>query len=640
MWLKARIVAGFLVNLALYAAAAWWVWQRGGTGPRVGLWLMVLGTSLALPVVIYKWRNRHVAVLYEEMEPFATVGCGNDERQLVRRVFKPWSVHRNVGQIGETLAGWALLAIGALLFGFGGYWLQPVWPELSLRRAAFLGAALMMLGWYEQAFRTIPVESEPDAERPDDHGTARPATVREVRNPGGKPGDVTEDLRHALWMGLDPEHPRHPALGYSGELSAITIGAPGTSKFASAVCPTLLTFEGTAVVFDPKAQAASVTGPYRTHSMRHRVVYFNPGNDPAVPGPPASCNPFADMDPTSPLFESRVRTLAQILQPIDPHEHSKFFSGGARGLIGAVSLHLRTTEGQHATLPMLSDKLFQADPQLDAMFVEMAASHVPAVRNCGRRFSNSLHIQSAKDIVQTARGSVEFLSDGVMRALFSNGPSCFSWKQLKSDRVTVYIVFSPELAKAYGQAIEVLFSLALNVALEKPKAPCLFLIDEFANALPRRGVAATALLNAFAYGRDNGVRIWAFFQSWAQIVSQFEEENDFYTMLSAGGMLQCFGAGTGDGLTAEKISELSGMETIFQTVDPGKTQQTFPGDKPQRNSMGRRLVDPKAVRELVGNGGQILWIAKVANPLLSMKRLPAYFDIPWLKERAGKDPFH
>jgi hypothetical protein len=138
--------------------------------------------------------------------------------------------------------------------------------------------------------------------------------------------------------------------GYTSDISALVVSPAGGGKFSCSICPTLLTNQDDhIIVFDPTGQAAAVTGgsvapgakAWRRDGLKRRVVVINPfGILGHILQASASVNPLAEIEPDSPTFESDMRGIAAIIQPVHAAETNRFFSESSRELLAALSVAL------------------------------------------------------------------------------------------------------------------------------------------------------------------------------------------------------------------------------------------------------------------------------------------------------------
>jgi type IV secretory pathway TraG/TraD family ATPase VirD4 len=449
-------------------------------------------------------------------------------------------------------------------------------------------------------------------------------------------------------------------LAYTGDISALVVSPAGGGKFSCSLCPTLLTNQDDhIIVFDPTGQAAAVTGgsvvpgakAWRREGLKRRVVVINPFNILGhILQKSASVNPLAEIDQDSPTFESDMRGIAAIIQPVHAAETNRFFSESSRELLAAMLMHTRSIHGKAATLPMVNDALQQSEPYLnETVFKAMIESVCPAVRHIGNQYylpQGAERSKGAKDVLATAKTAMAWLSDSVMQRLFSQPD--FSWKELKRqtpERLTVYIVWPSNKGADHAKAAELLLSTALDTLLDYPTTPVLMLVDEMANALQKKGRGIDLIRRGFAEGRKYGVRVVGVLQNWGQLIALAGEE-DATTLAANAGITVFFGAAPGDHITADYICKTAGQQGIWQpsqdkpVVVAADGGAEFIGWQPSTsNATGVPLLHPQMLPEINRNGQLLAFLGKSGFPLL-MDRFPHYFQVKELAARADPDPFH
>jgi type IV secretion system protein VirD4 len=414
----------------------------------------------------------------------------------------------------------------------------------------------------------------------------------------------------------------------------------------------MLTNRENIIVYDPAGQACAVTSRYR-REIGHRVVIFDAFN--ALPGrlgESASISPLWELNPERETFEGDIRAIAMTLLPVDPGEKQKHFSESAQDMIAAVAMHIRVTEGEKATLPRVNQVLHLGPFELNKFFEAMQNSPFEASRQVGMTY----HLQkptdardSVQDVLDTARRATKFLADRAMLKLFSGSVETnFSFRDLKDPAkpTTVYIVWPANRGKTYAKASDLLISSAINTLMDYPSEPrCLVIVDEMPTALQKNGGGVEKIKDMFTNGRKYGARVQVVGQDWSQFLTMFPNEKDASTLLASAGMAQFFGAGAMDKQTQALLCEQAGTLTIWRPsqnkpviVSTEHHAELIGWDEAQSGPMGIPLLRPADLREMHGNGGQIVFLMGGRFPVI-MPRFPHYFQIPALAARADPDPY-
>src|SRR6185437_8078426 len=170
----------------------------------------------------------------------------------------------------------------------------------------------------------------------------------------------------------------------AGERHVITIAPSRSGKGTTAIIPTLLDYEGSVLVIDPKGQNAAVTAR-RRGEMGHQVIVINPfGLHTGEPWnlPKHSFNPLAAIQPGE-NFVADVSSLCEALivtEGKDPH-----WSNAARDLVSAIIMHLKLDTPDKASLPRMRAKLTLPPKEFKELLDDMLASSEPAVRQLAGR---------------------------------------------------------------------------------------------------------------------------------------------------------------------------------------------------------------------------------------------------------------
>ena len=178
--------------------------------------------------------------------------------------------------------------------------------------------------------------------------------------------------------------------------------------------------------------------------------------------------------------------------------------------------------------------------------------------------------------------------------------SSFSFEELKSDRVTLYLVLPPDRIDACRRWLRLLVGSALRALMRARSAPTervLFLLDEF----PALG-ALPPLERAVSLARGYSITCWLLAQDLAQIQTLYPSA--WPSFVANAGVVQAFGANNVE--TASYLSAMLGASTVrvpsvstSRVVDGGifgprgETRQSWGSSE-----RGRPLLTPDEVRRL------------------------------------------
>lgn len=435
-----------------------------------------------------------------------------------------------------------------------------------------------------------------------------------------------------LWLPLP--------VAYKKGLHAITIAPNGSGKGACVQIPVLLSHSGSVLINDPKAENAIVTAKYRRDTMKHRVYVLNPFNilqaEFAAQGfTSARFNPLATLDPTNSVFTSQVDAISAALIEVgkDP-----FWDNAARDLISCFVMYVCLEPSEPKTLPNVRRLLqLDQDTALASLFQYMARSPFAPLAQRIQTFIGKSKTNDA--IFSTARNQTAWLDVPVF--VDNLGASDFSFADLKSEGVTVYLCVPAEMMATYAKWFRLLLTCGINDIIRAPRVssslpwwrqvwrwlsdfkrvPVLFLVDE-APVLGRLEV----LLTAMGLARGFGVQIWTFWQNLNQITANYDQSAE--TFFANAGLQQYFTPN--DQSTAEHISDACGFyteEAISQRPD---------GTKVMERQTQRLLVSPTELRGMP-DSRQIVFFKGIENPFLIGKT--PYFQSWLLQGRAMPNPY-
>ena len=167
----------------------------------------------------------------------------------------------------------------------------------------------------------------------------------------------------------------------------VTFAPTGEGKGRSSIIPALLTFDGTAIVIDPKGEACAVTSAHR--ETLGLVVRLDPYG--LTTEAPDHLNPFDLVDATGASHSEAALSLASLLAP-RTFSDDPFWDNRATSIIAGVIAGLFATEPQETRHPV----------RLRAILSQSAPIRWPCgwtltvarwERSRSRRWRNSWHCQ-------------------------------------------------------------------------------------------------------------------------------------------------------------------------------------------------------------------------------------------------------
>lgn len=409
---------------------------------------------------------------------------------------------------------------------------------------------------------------------------------------------------------------------YNGGRHLITVAPNGSGKGACVQIPTLLEYNASILMIDPKGENAIVTAKYRRDKMRQKVFVINPfgvlAPDFSAQGfASARFNPLANLDYGKPSFVSDVAAICEAL--VMSESSDPYFDNAARDLFSCFVMYVCTQPGEAPTLPRCRQLLMQSKEAFKLLLQNMEKSHFQPLAQRVTTFQGESKTNDV--IVQSARNHTAFLDNPAL--LGNMAGSDFDFADLKRDKVTVYVVVPADKMNAFSRWFRLLVTSALETVMNAPKTqqrPVLFMLDEF----PVLGKMA-CIETAVGLARGFGIQLWFFLQDYSQIVAIYGTRASSF--FANAGIQQFFTPN--DMQTAKYLSDRLGTYTI-------RAQNKKANDEVYMQPQTRREL--ANAQELLGmpKNRQIVFSADSGDSFLINKKL--YFQSR-LKKRAGKNPY-
>ncbi len=414
------------------------------------------------------------------------------------------------------------------------------------------------------------------------HGTARWGTAIEA----WRAGLLSE---HGLILGRWPGQFVKPLIRVQTEKHLLTIAPTRAGKGVGTIIPNLLTYPGSAFVIDPKGENALATAA-RRRAMGQKVHVLDPWN---ITRLGQSCfNPMALLDPTSIDLIEDAALIADALVPENSRSSTEaFWEEEAKALLTGLLLYIVTHEPvELRTLPRLRELLTLDMPDFQSLMGFMSETTVAngLVTRCANRHRQKPERERAS-VISSAQAHTHFLDSPRLKATLSG--SDFRPSDLKSERMTIYLVLPANRLHSYARWLRLIINCLLSELADQPertKHPVLFILDEFP-ALGRLGSIETALGLMAGFG----VQLWPIVQDLAQLKHLYPER--WASFLANAGAIQAFGIN--DPMTADLLSKLLGTRTVG--VKSRTERGGASGDGGSSYSVvGRPLLYPAELRSL------------------------------------------
>lgn len=348
-----------------------------------------------------------------------------------------------------------------------------------------------------------------------------------------------------------------------GEGHLITIAPTGAGKGRGALIPNLLTYEGPAIVIDPKGEACSVTARRRSE-LGQKVHIIDPFG--LVTDASDSLNPMDAFD---------VPGLDQSAVAMDI---AKQLSGGGRSVkdpfwdirghdlaAGIISAVASTAEGEERNLAKARRMIKADDVTYNlAVLLDTLGSKL-------HRFAYE-EISSFLQTVEITRSGIHATAASYFSVIASDAAQRTIMKSTidlaavtRGDPMTIYLVVPPLKLASHAPLFRLWTSTLMAAVLARtgplPRHRTLFAIDEVAQ------IGDFSMLSmVYTLARSYGMRCWAFFQDVAQIQRLLEKE--WSTVLNNTGAIQAFGVS--NGMMARDLAAVLGdfSEEQLRTMSP------------------------------------------------------------------------
>lgn len=321
-----------------------------------------------------------------------------------------------------------------------------------------------------------------------------------------------------------------------GEGHLITIAPTGAGKGRGALIPNLLTYEGPAIIIDPKGEAYRVTAR-RRREMGQQVYVIDPFG--VVTDKTDSLNPMDGFD----------------VPGIDPSalamDIAKQLSGGCMSLkepfwdlrghdlaAGVISAVASTEEPGNRTMSR-ARKYLKTDDCVYGLAVLLDTKGKDLHRFAYEEIASFLQTEDRcrSGIHATACSYFSVIgSDAAQKTIMSSSIDLNA--VARGDPMTIYMVVPPTKLASHAPLFRLWTSVLMSTVLSRkdqlPQYRTLFAIDECAQ------LGDFAMLSmVYTLARSYGVRVWSFFQDLAQIKRLLGQE--WPTVLTNTAGIQVFG---------------------------------------------------------------------------------------------------
>jgi type IV secretion system protein VirD4 len=334
---------------------------------------------------------------------------------------------------------------------------------------------------------------------------------------------------------------------YSSEGSVITIAPPGSGKTQCHVFPTLLSWNGPAVVLDVKGEIYAATSNWRKENVGP-VYKFAP----LEPATSNSWNPLSAVRSDPQYLWEDARFLADMML-VPTGAKDPFWENRARDVLTAAIARTCLTDDPTARSMANIIDIFNGVGW--DMFIRGLQARVD-IRSMTRAGSSLADIEpkTRDGVLQTGLASLSaWDGDRIDRA---TRKSDWSPLDLRSGtNPTIYICLKPNEVESYISMLRVFIAQHIRMLTSslppRDALPILFVLDE----LPRLR-QMPPVEEALEIGRQYGIRLWMFAQSLGQLENAYPNAEG---MVGNCAVRMFMNPSLHDG-TAQKLSDEIGMQ--------------------------------------------------------------------------------
>ena len=426
-----------------------------------------------------------------------------------------------------------IIAISAFIF------LEPVQALIVFLISAFTSAYYLRDKIFRKGLKN----------RPTIYGSAEWADLEHLKE-SGKFSD------NGLFLGDFEDGVNHMELKYSGDRHLLTVAPTRSGKGVSSIIPNLLNYQGSMLVIDPKGENAKITARYRgaTDGLGQTIHIVDPWG---ITGEKISCfNPLDWLSPEDEDISENAMILADSIVTTNEGSSEPFWNEEAKALLMGLILYvaLDNKEKANRSLGRVRDIIVSDDNTFKETLQSMFNSPNSIVSSTAARTA-SKDIKLRSGVLTSLQAQTHFLDSPRIRANLSR--SDFKFGDLKSSKMTVYLVLPSDRLDTFGRWLRLLIQQAITVNArnieQKPDKPILFLLDE----MPSLG-RLTMVEQAYGLMAGFGMQLWGIVQDLSQLERIYDK--GWETFIGNSGVIQYFGSR--DQKTTEYFSKLCGVTTV------------------------------------------------------------------------------
>lgn len=381
-----------------------------------------------------------------------------------------------------------------------------------------------------------------------------------------------------------------------GHAHYMTVATHGEGKGTTLIIPNLLIPNpASKVITDPKAELACITANAQ-QEYGQNVYIIDPWGLQKEVGAihgiePCYFNPFDMLKDDPDNLPDNCKKIAQFLVP-ERKSDDPYFDERARAVIRAFMLHIITSkpEAEHhfGTLYNMTGTSILDFPQL-LETMEKNTAYDGIIKTAAGQLSTLLvSDKTFGSVMSSVHNATEiFSSPALRRALYRQGPDdkrkAFNPYCLTKKLSTLYICIPADYFESHAAFLKMILTSCFRCVNRRPGIPVNFFIDE-AGLIGKYGEIGSA----YSFGRGQGISVWTFWQTIAQIRDVVGEDMLNHYVGSAN-IFQAFGLR--DDFSCKYVSDMCGNKTRVRYIPP-----TREGERGRPEAYDYPLIPPDEVR--------------------------------------------
>lgn len=428
---------------------------------------------------------------------------------------------------------------------------------------------------------------------------------------------------------------------YDSDKHVLMIVANRSGKGVSYILPSLLSYQGSVFVTDPKGENASITARYRSGLGKVCVI------DPWGIAEGEAQKYLTSFNPLNAIIQrgegklyADVQALAGAMIVASGDQRNDHWNQSAEQLLTALIAHVCTSPDIKRRDLVTVRELLMRDffPVIDAETKEGSGTstleRMMANTACNRNIAAEAEAlwntpeNERGGIISSARKQTQFLDEPHLAASLKDTEGQIDFSDWKTGIMSCYLCVPAPYIERYARWLRVVITSALDSMIRELKPPALpvqFILDELA-FLGRLPVVEASFGLAAGYG----VQVWAIFQDIGQVRDLYKERAP--TFWNNAGVRIAFAAHDHD--TAEYISKHLGTATVaVMGQSMGGTGESLTGQSISQQA--RPLLNSDEIsRTYARETGKALIFLDAIRPL-EVVRVLHYLDEPFMA-RADK----